>query len=673
MVLGPGDVYVNADFGYQPTGTSSDIGDTVWFDANANGVQNAGENGIPGVTVALIRDDGDGVYEPGIDPIIATDITDENGLYLFPGLPAGIYYVRITDTENVLGELAPTYDADGGKDERSKVTINGIADNLLQDFGYAPPGQAPGEGLIGDTVWLDRDGDSAYDPGEGLEGVRVTLTEPGADGVLGTADDTDRDTFTDENGNYSFGKLQPTSSYRVTVNTNTLPTGVTNTVDPDGGANSTSVVTLTPAAPINLNQDFAYRDTSSPNTVGGTLWEDRNADGTLDGGEAARFAGVTVVLKRANGSIIATTTTDSNGDYLFSGLPDGTYTIDVIDDGNALNGYWKSNGLNPGANNNSQVDPYTVAVSNGQTNLTGDFGYYIDPAALGNWVWHDLNNNGIQDAGEPGIAGVRVALTITYPNGQITTLYTLTDANGYYEFGNLLLDEDYNGIGAGEPTFSIAVVSPPAGYAPGLINQGGNPAVDSNNHSGAPATTTQGSTNDTYDFNYVRTASIGNAVWLDENGNGIQDAGESGIPNVTVQLWDATHTNVIATTVTDANGGYLFTNVPAGSYQVDVLNSSLPAGLVQSTPTFTGGDFTNKVDPFTVTVTPGGENLTADFGYNWAPTSDVQNNTGTGAIGDRVWVDVDGDGFQDPEEIGVQGVVGRTRQSGAGWHLRDRR
>ncbi len=73
----------------------------------------------------------------------------------------------MTDTENVLGELAPTYDADGGDDELSEVTIDGVTDNLLQDFGYAPPGQEPGEGLIGDTVWLDRDGDSAYDPGEG--------------------------------------------------------------------------------------------------------------------------------------------------------------------------------------------------------------------------------------------------------------------------------------------------------------------------------------------------------------------------------------------------------------------------------------------------------------------------------------------------------------------------
>ncbi len=530
VVLGPGDVYVNADFGYQPAGTSSDIGDTVWFDANANGVQNTGEKGIPGVTVALVRDNGNGIYEPGIDQIIATDITDENGLYLFPGLPAGTYFVLVTDTENVLGELAPTYDADGGRDEISKVTINGIADNLLQDFGYAPPGQQPGEGVIGDTVWLDRDGDGLYDPGEGLEGVRVTLTDPGPDGILGTDDDTTRDTFTDENGNYSFGKLQPDGSYRVTVDTTTLPPGVTNTVDPDGGANSTSVVTLTPAAPINLNQDFAYRDLSNPNTVGGTLWEDRNADGTLDGTEPTRFAGVTVVLRNANGDIIATTTTDSNGDYLFSGLPDGTYTIDVTDDGNTLNGYWKSDGSNAGANNNSQVDPYTVTVSGGQTNLTGDFGYYIKPGSTGNWIWldnadpdpnncgpNDCNQMGVQDPDEVGIPNVKVTMTIAWPNGDTTVLTTLTDANGFYSFDNLLLDEDYNGIGSGEPTYTISVdTNQPALAA--LISspiEGAGlespipPDLDSNNPAGTLATAIQGQT----DTSAANNASVIN--WTD--------------------------------------------------------------------------------------------------------------------------------------------------------------
>ena len=174
VVLGPGDVYVNADFGYQPSGDSSTIGDTIYFDADGDGTYEpgSGEYGIPGVTVSLIDDlDGDGVFEPG-EPIIATTITDENGLYSFPGLPAGDYIVLVNDTDHILGELAPSGDPDGGDDNRSAVTVDGVNDNLLQDFGYAPPGHDAGEGLIGDTIWLD-DGDNTFEPGEGLEGVRV--------------------------------------------------------------------------------------------------------------------------------------------------------------------------------------------------------------------------------------------------------------------------------------------------------------------------------------------------------------------------------------------------------------------------------------------------------------------------------------------------------------------
>lgn len=507
IVLGPGDVYVNADFGYQPIGSSSDIGDTVWFDHNVNGVQDAGELGIPGVTVALIVDDGDGVYEPGIDKIIATAITDEAGQYLFPGLPAGTYFVEVTDTENVLGELAPTYDADNGLNERSMVTINGVNDNLDQDFGYARPGQSVGEGLIGDTIWLDRDNDNSYDPGEGLEGVRVILTDPGFDGILGTSDDYQRATFTDENGHYSFGKLEPSLSYRVTVDITTLPAGVTNVVDPDVGTpDSTTVRNLSVTGPIDLGADFAYRATIS-NTISGTIWEDTNADGLLT--ETGRFAGVSVVLRDSDGNIVATTWTDSDGNYSFAGLPDGTYTVDVTDDDNVLNGFWHSDGPNDGANNNSQLDPYTVTVIGGQTNSTADFGYYVDPAGLGNFVWVDTNHNGIQDDGAVGVIDMVIELTITWPSGGgQTVIRTVTDEAGIYSFLNLLLDEDHDGVGDNtvEPTFVIRVLTPYA--TPTTQDAGINDAIDSDNPANQPATTTEGFFNPTFDFGYYLPTSI---------------------------------------------------------------------------------------------------------------------------------------------------------------------
>ena len=171
--------------------------------------------------------------------------------------------------------------------------------------------------------------------------------------------------------------------------------------------------------------------------------------------------------------------------------------------------------------------------------------------------------------------------------------------------------------------------------------------------------------------NINRLGAIGNYVWVDENSDGYQDAGEPGLPNVTVKLYD-TAGNVVATTYTDAHGGYLFDNVAPGSYFVRVDGTTLPAGMTQTPPsTLAGADFGNQdqstgVNDYGYPVTIGGtqplENLTADFGYNYNPTVCVNGDPActetppTAALGDRVWIDADGDGVQDPEEAGIPGV-----------------
>ncbi|TAE34826.1 MAG: hypothetical protein EAZ91_00135, partial [Cytophagales bacterium] len=68
-------------------------------------------------------------------------------------------------------------------------------------------------------------------------------------------------------------------------------------------------------------------------------------------------------------------------------------------------------------------------------------------------------------------------------------------------------------------------------------------------------------------------ASLGNYVWFDANNDG-QQAGESGVQNVTVVLCDATSGSALSTTVTDANGGYLFSNLDPGTYRVKVARAS---------------------------------------------------------------------------------------------------
>jgi len=548
VVLAPGDVFLLMDFGYNDP-NANDIGDTIYLDADADETQDPGEPGIEGVTVVLLDQNG--------DPI-ATTTTDENGEYLFPGLPDEPYTVVVTDTDNVLSGLVNTEDPDGGNDDMSSVGSL-PSDNLDQDFGYTPEGQDPGEGLIGDTVFADYNSDGTPDPGEGIEGVTVDLHD-GAGTVIAT-------TVTDENGNYYFPGLDPTATYSVTVDPTTLPPGLAPTVDPDGGLDDTSTVDLSQDPDgVDLDQDFGYEPTpGSAGSIGNLVWLDNNADGVNDGADGPDMTpgtdddepgieGVTVDLyEDTNGNglvdagepLVASAVTDANGNYLFPNLPTNNgagadYVVDVTDENNVLEGYWHSLGA-PGTNDNSQEDTYAITLGGGDPidNLTADFGYYVEPAKIGNRVWFDVTNNnilnepltknGIQDPNEPGIPGVEVNLEIEYPDGTIVNLTTVSDADGFYCFGNLLTDENYPASGGpGQPTYTLTAddlpnltfTDPVTGQiydlSPVPLNAGPDPLLDADNYFGTNALACQGWTdvspdpnpgNETpwasYDFGYA--------------------------------------------------------------------------------------------------------------------------------------------------------------------------
>jgi hypothetical protein len=75
------------------------------------------------------------------------------------------------------------------------------------------------------------------------------------------------------------------------------------------------------------------------------------------------------------------------------------------------------------------------------------------------------------------------------------------------------------------------------------------------------------------------TGSVGDLVWHDTDGDGLQDAGETGIANVAVALQACTGSSVIDSTETDGNGGFLFENVAEGRYK---LVFDAPSGLAFS-------------------------------------------------------------------------------------------
>ena len=129
--------------------------------------------------------------------------------------------------------------------------------------------------------------------------------------------------------------------------------------------------------------------------------------------------------------------TDGNGNYLFPSLiPGVAYTAQCV----APAGYeyttpFVQNPHTEGDNNadgSGGMGTYTLAP--GESELSIDCGLVRLPASLGDEVWEDLNRNGLQDAGEPGIPGVVINLT----GNDGSTRSAVTDGNGNYLFPSLI-------------------------------------------------------------------------------------------------------------------------------------------------------------------------------------------------------------------------------------------
>ncbi|MEQ9409859.1 MAG: SdrD B-like domain-containing protein, partial [Fuerstiella sp.] len=282
--------------------------------------------------------------------------------------------------------------------------------------------------------------------------------------------------------------------------------------------------------------------------------------------------------------------------------------------------------------------------------ISGSYNFAnIPAAALGDFVWEDTNANGIQDPGEPGIEGVTVNL-LDENMVPIPGATTTTDSSGAYSFTDLV------------PGNYIVQFVTPGGYVQtfqDVNNDGTNqdPNVDSDagvDGKTAVITLSSGETDNTIDAGYYELAALGDFVWEDTNANGIQDPGEPGIEGVTVNLLDENMVPIPgATTTTDSNGAYSFTDLVPGNYIVQFVT---PAGLVQ-TAQDVNNDGTNQdpnvdsdagVDGKTaiITLSSGETDNTIDSGYYELA-----------ALGDFVWEDTNANGIQDPGEPGIEGVT----------------
>ena len=492
-------------------------------------------------------------------------------------------------------------------------------------------------GRIGDRIWFDINGDGQQNTGEpGLENINVTIGGPGQDGIAGTPDDVNASTQTNSSGNYLFEGLLP-GSYTISIDTNSLPAGMTISGDPDAGTLSSSISLTLGNAESRDTIDFGYTGTAS---LGDYVWLDQNGDGVQDiAEEGLANVMVTAVWPGPDGDINSvadnlsySTATDANGLYNFTRLPAAVYTLSVSS-ASLPGGVRQSYDLDGLASaNTTQITlPAQTAIT------TADFGYQ-GTAGLGDYVWYDLDGDGIADSTERGIPGVTLSAIWYGPDNTPATaddiaFTTTTDVDGAYAI---------RGLPAGN--YSISTSTLPPGAQPSYDADGTATPHTATISLSALAFTT------TLDFGYTGTLTIGDHVWFDKDNDGIDDGignSEIGLPNITVILTYYGPDGLLGggddvniSTQTDRDGNYSFPDLLAGGYTISVDASSLPAGLTLSADP-DAGTLSESFDTSLSTST-----LTVDFGY-----------TGTGSLGDRIWLDQDGDGLQDATELGIAGVL----------------
>ncbi|UBH21193.1 carboxypeptidase regulatory-like domain-containing protein [Macrococcus armenti] len=599
-------VTVNVDGKDDPTVDSGfiketpvyDLGDKVWFDEDKDGIQDANESGIEGVTVTLTKPDGTTV----------TTTTDANGNYIFTDLPNGDYVVTFETPDGYNGPTVvntgdDALDSDG---QVLNVTIQD-ADDMTIDSGFIKV-------KVGDTVWEDTNKDGVQDEGEpGIPGVEVTITYP---------DGTTETVVTDENGYYEFPNV-PNGESTIEFKTPDGYIPTTENVGDDTKDSDGTKVTVNVDGKNDTTIDSGFIKVYD---LGDKVWYDEDQDGIQDANESG-IEGVTVTLTKPDGTTV-TTTTDANGNYIFTDLPNGDYVV-TFETPDGYNGSTVVNTGDDTLDSDGQVVNVTIQDAD---DMTIDSGFI--KVKVGDTVWEDTNHDGVQDEGEPGIPGVEV--TITYPDG--TTETVVTDENGYYEFPN---------VPNGESTIEFKT---PDGYIPTTENVGD----DTKDSDGTKVTVNvDGKDDPTVDSGFIKETPVydlGDKVWFDEDKDGIQDANESGIEGVTVTLTKPDGTTV--TTTTDANGNYIFTDLPNGDY---VVTFETPAGM-DPTKVNVGDDALDS-DGTSVKVTiKDADNMTIDSGFvktQVVPTPKPQGNL---ELGDKVWFDEDKDGIQDAYESGIEGV-----------------
>ena len=625
-----------------PSVQTSSVGDRVWIDANRNGVQDEGEENLAGVNVTVTPPAGS-EEEP------RTATTDADGKWRIDELTPGVEYTVSFELPEGYKATDALVGEDRGVDSnglRSTVTLQPGEFNDTYDLGVYQPAS------IGDFVWEDTNGDGIQDEGEpAVPNTIVRVTGPNGE---------THTTATDKDGKWSVDGLTPGVEYTVEF-TPPAEYQVTKTEQgEDRGKDSnplSSTVSLKPGE-NNTTYDLGL---VKPASIGDRVWVDENENGIQDENEknGVPNAKVTVTAPEDVDEQPRTTTTVDKGNWRIDGLTPGveyTVTFELPEDVSATKSLV---GDDRGVDSNELSTKITL--ESGQHDPSIDLG--VVPASIGDRVWLDVGDeekvgraDGIQDDGEGGIADVVVR--VSRPGEEIRE--TKTGADGTWKI---------EGLTPGVDDYRVEFDAPD-GYRISPT-KAGDAAVDSNGLSDKVAALKSGEFNDTYDLGLfidvpetetttvptpvptVETTTVSTPCDCSSTTVPTTVTSKVPVPTTTTQVMSTTKTQSVPTTLTTQVPvpTTVTSKVPVPTTTTQVMSTTktqpVPTTLTTQVPVPTT---TTEAVPTTLTT-----QVPAPTTVHSTTTAEAPKR---GTIGDRVWVDENGDGKEDPDEkTGVPGVT----------------
>ena len=334
----------------------------------------------------------------------------------------------------------------------------------------------------------------------------------------------------------------------------------------------------------------AVQDSAELQTIGAKIgdrvWNDRNGDGVQDAGEGGIVDVIVFVDLNNDGTRDAGEpydTTDADGAYDITDLAAGSYFVRV-----------DTATLPAGAVLTTGSDPLALTVAAGEDFNTADFGYQGN-AAIGDFIWHDTNGDGNQDAGELGLDSVTVFLDADGDGlRDAGEPFIVTDGGGNYDFTNLV---------AGDYVVDVDDTTLP----PNFVLTTGAASLSVTLAAGQDA-------NDA-DFGYRQQGGVNGHLFDDVDGDGVQDVGEADLSGIDVIITDSNGEQ--QTVTTDGDGDYQ-AFAPLGATTLDVDDTTLPPNAF----------ITTANDPQTVTINAGAFTDSPDVGYQFGIPSLMKMRTG---------------------------------------------